>query len=485
MKVARNFTLALIAGILMTLAASVVVRVKREQTLFEQDVARDSLVLGRALGHAVERTWQTRGEAEALELMHYAAAQESHLEIRWVWLDGNDDRPGSPTIRLSAVGPLRHGEPVVLPPDDSGSPMYTYIPVRVANGRLGAIEVVDPLVRELAYLYTSVVHASITAAIVVAVCSLLAWFLGFVLIGRPIGRLVQHARRIGRGELGARLSLDTNNEIGALAAEMDTMSANLRDARDRLREETRSRIDAIEQLRHADRLATVGTLASGIAHELGTPINVVEGYARMIREDSLAGAKVTEMAVIIDRQCKRMAQIIRQLLDFARGAGSRSGSSDAHEVVRETLKMLEPLMREQNVEASVETLDSDLQAAIDFHQMQQVITNIIVNALHAMPEGGTLEVRIGRCRAKASARPAGQTDFVTVSVRDSGIGMDEPTAARVFEPFFTTKDVGDGTGLGLSVAYGIIEHRGGWIEVESQPRCGSAFTIHVPWEGNR
>ena len=168
MKVARNFTLALIAGILVTIAASVVVRVKREQTLFEQDVARDSLVLGRALGHAVERTWQTRGEAEALELMHYAAEQEGHLEIRWVWLEGSGDGPSSQTIRQSAVAALRDGEPAVLPPDDGGSAMYTYIPVRVPNARLGAIEVVDPLVREQAYLHTSVVHASITAAIVVA-----------------------------------------------------------------------------------------------------------------------------------------------------------------------------------------------------------------------------------------------------------------------------------------------------------------------------
>lgn len=485
MKVARKFTLAVIAAILVVLSTSVVVRVNREQTAFEQDVARDSRVLGRALGHAVERTWQTRGEEEALELIRYATEQESHLDMRWIWLDTPRGNPHEATVSSDLLEPLRHGEPVVLSPNEGRGPMYTYMPVRVPNGRLGAIEIADPLLREQAYLNKSMLHASITAAVVVGVCALLAWFLGFTLIGRPMGRLVQHARAIGRGELGTRLSLDAKDEIGELAAEMDAMSENLRNGRDRLREETQSRIAAIEQLRHADRLATVGTLASGIAHELATPINVIEGYAQVIREDAAANPRIKDTSLIIDRQCKRMTQIIRQLLDFARQGRAPNGSADVHEVVRETLKMMDPLMRKQDVEASVEQVARNLQVGVEFHQMQQVVANIMVNALQAMPCGGRLEVRANRNRAERGARPAQNNDFVTVSIQDSGVGMDETTASRVFEPFFTTKDVGEGTGLGLSVAYGIIENHGGWIEVESQPLRGSTFTIYLPSEGDR
>ena len=121
---------------------------------------------------------------------------------------------------------------------------------------------------------------------------------------------------------------------------------------------------------------------------------------------------------------------------------------------------------------------------VGFHQMQQVVANIMVNALQAMPGGGRLEVRTHRRRVKSATHHAQETDFVAVSIQDNGTGMDELTTTRVFEPFFTTKDVGEGTGLGLSVAYGIIENHGGWIEVQSQLQRGSTFTIYLPSEGN-
>lgn len=482
MKIARKFTLALVAGILVVLAASMVLRVKREQALFELDIARDSLVLGRALGHAVERTWENRGQEQALEIIEYATKQESHLQMRWVWLDAAKENLNATALPHDLLEALSRGESVVVPLEKGASAIHTYVPVSVSDHRVGAIEILDPLVEEQAYLKGSILNASITAFVLVTLCGLVTWLLGVALIGRPMRGLVEHARAIGRGELGRRLSLVGKDEIGQLASEMDAMSQSLREAHDRLQEETRSRIEAIEQLRHADRLATVGTLASGIAHELGTPISVIEGYAQLIREDSAAGRRAKDAAVIIRRQCERMTQIIRQLLDFARQGGPRNGSTDVHEVVRETFRMVEPLIRKQDVEASVEELATNLRVGVSFHQMQQVVANIMLNALHAMPEGGQLVVGTGRRRAKHPHKQGDQADFVTVSIRDTGLGMDEETAARVFEPFFTTKDVGEGTGLGLSVACGIIESHGGWIEVRSAPRCGSTFVIFLPSE---
>lgn len=482
MRIARKFTLALVAGILLVFTASVVVQVNREQRLFKLDIARDARVLGRVLGQAVERTWETNGEEEALELVRRSTQQEDHLQIRWVWLDAAAGDAHAAAAPTSSLAPLRRGESVVLPLGEAPGTVYTYVPVRASTGRVGAIEIGDPLLDERAYLDRSILHASIAALVLVTLCALLTWVLGVALIGRPMKRLVEHARAIGLGDLERRLDLEARDEIGELASEMNAMSARLFRARKSLQHETRSRLAAIEQLRHADRLATVGTLASGVAHELGTPINVIDGYAQLIREDPSTEGPSRDAAAIIGDQCKRMTSIIRQLLDFAREGSKETGSTDLRDVVRETLKMLEPLIRNQEIELQVQEPTYELRVRVDFGQMQQVVTNVIVNAIHAMPDGGQLSVWADRQVAAFRADDGPNKGFITLTIEDNGIGMTPETATRIFEPFFTTKDVGEGTGLGLSVAYGIVEGHGGWIEVHSEPERGSEFRIFLPSE---
>jgi signal transduction histidine kinase len=480
MNVARKLTLALIGGILVVHAGSAFFRVSRERAVFEQDFARDSRMLGRGLRHAVEQAWVTRGEADALEIIEHATIQESHVDIRWVWLDGHDDR--APAIAAESLQALATGSSAVIRSDDGDGPVYTYVPVQIPGQGLGAIEIADPFLDERAYMRSSIVNAFVTTTILLGLCALATWILGVTLIGRPVQRLVAQARAIGRGDLDQRLALPVNDELGELAREMDLMCARLQEARSRVEVETQTRIRAVEQLRHADRLTTVGTLASGIAHELGTPINVIEGHSGLIREDPGAGSRALESAQVISRQCKRMAGIIRQLLDFARRGGQHGKTTDAAAVARQTLHMVAPLARGRDVEASVDAPEGETKVAIAFDQLQQVLANLIVNAVHAMPSGGQLSVRI----ATRSVQPPGndrvQGKYVAIGVADTGLGIDAGIADRVFEPFFTTKEVGEGTGLGLSVAYGIVQDHGGWIELESTPRCGSTFTVFLPGE---
>ncbi|HET6585660.1 MAG TPA: HAMP domain-containing sensor histidine kinase [Nannocystaceae bacterium] len=479
MNVARKLTLALVSGIVVVHAGSAACDVSRERAVFEQDFARDARVLGRGLGHAVEQAWITRGESDALEIIEHATARESHVDIRWVWPDGRDGR--APAVGPEELDRLDGGAAVVIQSSSGDGPVYTYVPVQIPGHGLGAIEIADPFVDERAYMRSSMMSTVITTTALVALCALATWVLGVTLIGRPVRRLVAQARAIGRGDLEQRLGLPVTDELGELAHEMDLMCDRLQEARARLQTETRTRIRAVEQLRHADRLTTVGTLASGIAHELGTPINVIDGHAALIREAG-PSTEASESADVISRQCKRMAAIIRQLLDFSRRGGQQGTSTDAVMVARQTLQMVAPLTRKQNVESSIDTTEPETPVAIAFDRLQQVIANLIVNGLHAMPMGGQLRVRISTRRA----RPPGldrEGAYVAVSVEDTGLGIADDVADRVFEPFFTTKDVGEGTGLGLAVAYGIVQDHGGWIELESTPRQGSTFTVCLPLEG--
>jgi signal transduction histidine kinase len=342
--------------------------------------------------------------------------------------------------------------------------------------------------------------------------------LGVWLVGRPIKTLINKARRVGAGDFSGRLQIPHAAEIGELATEMNLMSERLADAGKQLAAATTARIVAIEQLRHADRLSTVGKLASGIAHELGTPLNVVSGRAQLIAESVQATAgdrlgqaailDVTDNVRIIVEQTRRMSAIIRQLLDFARRRGVQKASYDLRQLVAQTVSMLQPLAEKRGVTLAIEATTTPASAQVDASQIQQVLTNVVVNAIQSMPKGGMVtialrpsstqpppgaEITQGESRGEPAGFAGGEPSReglgtlsgfpcqqFEIAVTDQGDGIAAEVLPHVFEPFFTTKAVGEATGLGLSVAYGIVQEHGGFITVESELGRGSRFAIHLP-----
>lgn len=252
--------------------------------------------------------------------------------------------------------------------------------------------------------------------------------------------------------------------------------------RGRVEREADMRKDALDQLRHAERLTSVGKLAAGVAHELGTPMNVISGRASLIAEGNLDGDDAKRSGTIIVAQIDRMARIIRSLLDFSRRGGARKQATDLMAISRQTVELLRPLAKVSNV--SIRVHGADVTAFVNPEEIQQVIGNIVTNAVHAMPEGGVVDVTIATASASsldARERPdAMHASYAVITIRDEGTGIPADLLSKVFDPFFTTKDVGKGTGLGLSVAYGIIRDHEGFIRVESRWGEGSAFSIYLP-----
>ena len=217
----------------------------------------------------------------------------------------------APKVARDQLEPMmQKGESVTLSDHDAGY-LLTYIPVRLPEDRVGALEIKQSFEVFDTYVRDSFRNQVIGAAAAVAVAALLALGLGVVFIGRPIGKLATKARRVGTGDLSEPLQLKQRDELGELANEINLMC-------ERLADEQSARARATEQLRHADRLTTVGKLASGLAHELGTPLNVVSGRARLIADREVEGEDALDSARIISEQGERMTALIRQLLDFAR-----------------------------------------------------------------------------------------------------------------------------------------------------------------------
>jgi signal transduction histidine kinase len=295
---------------------------------------------------------------------------------------------------------------------------------------------------------------------------------GVWLVGRPLGLLANKANRVGQGDLTGPLSLAQRDEIGELAREVNAMCDRLVEANSKTERETLARIAALEQLRHADRLITVGRLAAGIAHELGTPLNVIGGRVKMLRRGNLEHKVSDDYLGIIAEQAERMTSIIRQLMDFARRREPKVVAADLLSSACAIRRLVLPIAQKRRVEVVIISTEP-VWALGDAVQLEQVMSNLVVNAIHACSAGGRVEISCG-------LRDDGNSRRAFVRVQDDGHGMDDATRERIFEPFFTTKDVGQGTGLGLSVAHGIVQEHGGSIEVESEPERGSRISVFLP-----
>jgi signal transduction histidine kinase len=232
-------------------------------------------------------------------------------------------------------------------------------------------------------------------------------------------------------------------------------------------EEERTRLQ--EQVRHADRLATIGQLSAGVAHELNEPLATMLGFAQLCRKHpGLPASVIADLDKIIAANL-HAREIIKKLMLFARERPPTREKLSLHRVIHEGLSYVESRAAKAEVEVRRQ-IESDLPDVFgDPNQLVQVLVNLAVNAIQAMPEGGALTVDVfieGGC--------------VVLAVEDQGVGMTREAAARAFEPFFTTKEVGVGTGLGLSVVHGIVTAHGGTIRVESEPGKGSRFEVRLP-----
>jgi len=482
MRISGKLTLGMIAGIMAILAISSYLTVNREIRLFETDMARDHETFARAVALSMARVWRADGRAHALGLLEQLDAGEGAVHIRFVPKDGT---AADPRIDQAALERVRHGDGSLHDKLEGPDPkFYSYAAVHLGDEARGVLEISESLKPRDAYVRTTVLRAAFTALILALVCAALTFALGSSIVGRPVRALVEQARRIGAGDLGLRLDLRQHDEIAELGREMNAMSSKLSDANARLVAETAARVHAMQQLRHAERLVTVGKLASGIAHELGTPLNVVSGRAKMITQNPEAGDSIRNNARIVMEQSVRMTQIIRQLLDFARAGKPNKSLVDLKHLAASTLSLLRPIADKRRVSLHFESSDPVSEVVADATQLQQVLTNLIVNAVQASPESSTVEVGLraapGAMKPGADATGARSRGFVCITITDQGTGMGEDTLERVFEPFFTTKDVGEGTGLGLAVAYGIVQEHGGFITVESKLAEGSRFEVYLP-----
>jgi len=328
---------------------------------------------------------------------------------------------------------------------------------------------------------TLLLLASLTVAGMV-----LASVIGYMLAGavtRPIHRLKEGAEAIAAGCYDCTIQVTANDEIGLLAESFNRLARELErtygllhgriEAADKeLKQANQELRDKQAQLVHAEKLAALGALAAGIAHEINNPLGTISLYAQMTADELGDGhEELAENMDVILRHSTRAGQIVKNLLEYARHTELEVGPVEVNPVLADVLAMTTHQATLQQV-AVTSDLTDDLPAIVgDREKLRQVFLNVVVNALQAMPDGGQLSV---------SSRRAPDGSGVEVRIGDSGCGIPAEQLGKVFDPFFTTKETGKGTGLGLSVSHGIVEQHRGVFTVESEPGLGTTFTVTIP-----
>jgi len=295
-------------------------------------------------------------------------------------------------------------------------------------------------------------------------------------VTRPLNRLTEAVKTFGKEGVAERVLVEAKDEIGKLADAFNDMTESLKK-----REEEKRILE--EELRQAQKMEAIGTLAGGIAHDFNNILTAIIGYATLLKMKMGEDHPLIHHVDQILASSEKASNLTQRILTFSRKQLIQPRPINLNEHIENVKKLLERLVRE-DITIRLQLTQEDMTIMADAGQIDQVIMNLVTNARDAMPDGGVLtiatesvELERNFFKAQGPERPG---RYALLALRDTGIGMDEKTRQKIFEPFFTTKGIGEGTGLGLSMVYGIVKQHGGFIDVLSEAGKGTTFKIYLP-----
>lgn len=474
--------LSLGVGMVMTAASLSVLR-ERERNL-QEAMRREVRAHALTLRLALEETYAAGREPEAQKLIDRL---RDNTRLYSVVLFDRAGRATKISNSLGDVAELREPpelarvlarrEPSEFSRRINDEDVFSIVmPLVVAGETHGALEVVE----SLDYVGQAIERTRrdwvLTTLALVATVLLVVFVTLRRKLSKPARELLGGARAIGSGEFDYRVIVPRGGgEFEGLAVEFNRMADRLAEQRRAILREAEERLKLERDLRHAERLATVGRLAAGVAHELGAPLNVIDARAERLIENPHAAPDARRRNLeIIRKQSTRITHIVRQLLNLARPYNLRCASLELNTFLADVLETFSESARKGNVSVEFNSPHASVSVEADVDFLRQVIANVVTNALQAMPDGGRLLVE---CTTEET--PDGRREAV-VRVHDSGAGVAPEVLPHVFDPFFTTKDVGSGTGLGLAVSRRIIEEHNGSIEAANNHAGGATFTVRLP-----
>ena len=500
-KLRRALSLRMRLALLVALSTAVVIGIEAflEISVFEHAVERDLLETARLTALAVADDYELRADpvdAAALskELHELVLTAPTLRTLTIVQLTGDvpvviaststGERPEALALAARAV----HDASNVV--GDAGpAAAAVAVPVVKADGSRAAAVATVSLVA-IDQLRTKGRHVTLwfTPAAIVLLTLLVDW-LGRRLIHQPIGRIRDTMTRAGAGDFTARAEPTRADEIGSVAAGLNDMLRRLQDFHEALQErvadataELRVRNEELvdsyqrvfvlrEALARAEQLAAVGQMAASVAHQVGTPLNLISGYVQMLQQDAACDPRTARRLAIVQEQIAKVASVVRTLLDHSRRPGNRAPTALGPMLSR-VADVARPKLHASGITLALDVTPDLPVIWADSEELELAMLNLVTNSLDAMPGGGSLSIR---------AYP--HDGHIRIEVSDTGSGISEELLPRIFQPWVTTKTAGRGTGLGLSITHDVVARHGGTIRAVSVPGEHTTFTIELPASG--
>jgi two-component system NtrC family sensor kinase len=302
----------------------------------------------------------------------------------------------------------------------------------------------------------------------------------WVVVYRPVKRLIAGTHRVAGGDLDYRLPVSNGDELGDLAASFNKMTAEVAGVQAHIEEQVRRKTAELERVHKtllgSEKMASIGKLAATVAHEINNPLFGILTYARLVlrelQKHEIPGrAEMCEELETIERESRRCGDLVKNLLTFSRQAPSHREPNELNTIVHRAVMLVKHKLDMQSIQLEEALAEGLPPVECDANQIQQVVLVLMVNASEAMSKGGTLSV---------STRFDANAEQASVSVKDTGSGIPADVLPRIFDPFFTTKEDQNRTGLGLAVAHSIVEQHAGEISVRSTPGEGTEFQVILP-----
>jgi signal transduction histidine kinase len=484
MRLRLRVILILTVPAVLTVGAHGILRVRQEEADVVREDRENMDLTARAVQLAVENALRDRQIADVQRLMVDLVAQQHSIDRIRIF-----DRDIHPVIvsnplaidELIPAGPLaevmRSGTPQTF--YRRGHPSYlSYLaPLRGRDGTIDAAMEIVRLAssgdrRRASAVLDVVIRLSILLLVIVVTTTLVMQRQ----VLRPLARLTKAIERLGREPSSDPLPVLRRDELGRVAEAFNAMAARLGAAQHRLMEETARAVELERELRRTATLAVAGRLASSLAHEVGTPLNVVSGRAEAMLKELPESQPARKDLQIIVRQIDRIARIIGSVLDVVRTHKPELKPTALGDVIDELMPLLRHTAAQHDVTLEAGSFAENAVVFADAAQIQQVLINLALNAVEATPSVGRVVVSLDR-------RAHGGRPGVAIVVSDTGSGIAPEHVGRLFEPFFTTKPRGRGTGLGLPICRDIAEAHGGDIGVETAVGAGTTVTVWLPEAG--
>jgi two-component system NtrC family sensor kinase len=496
-KLRRSLSVRTRLTLLITLAVALVIGVQAiiEIGIFERTVERDLLETARLTAVTVADDFELRRDPIDLDalggmLHEFAVSAPAIRTVSIIGVTGDQTDVVASTSSDERLEALRAAKRAVSERQTvvvDGPPGNTIVATpALRDNRAEAAAVVTVSLGSLAQLRTKGRRVTLwfTPIVVLLLTLVIDWF-ARGLIHRPIARIHDAMQRAGAGDFSARASIVRPDEIGDVAAGLNDMLARLQHLNDALQErvddatselrvrnqelvDSYQRVFALrEALGRAEQMAAVGQMAASVAHQVGTPLNLISGYVQMLQQDAAVDARTGRRLVIVQEQIAKVAAVVRTMLDHARRPDTRWPTS-VQALLARVADVARPKLDASRISLTLDAAADLPPVEADSEELELAILNLVNNSLDAMPGGGTLAVRAFLADGK-----------VRIDITDSGSGISAELLPRIFDPWVTTKAAGRGTGLGLSITRDVISRHGGTITAESQPGH-TTVTILLP-----